>query len=67
MTDTASRPGGPGPLDRLADRSRPSPAPDHAPLAWGPAGRLLAVAEAREGGLRYQRVLVTPDDLPNGR
>ncbi len=33
----------------------------------GPGGRLLAVAEQRDAGLRYVRVLITPDDLPNGR
>lgn len=40
----------------------------------GPDGRLLAVGEERDGGLRYVRVFVTPQDLhvgspeqPNGR
>jgi len=45
----------------------PRPAEGARVRITGPDGRLLAVAEQRDGGLRYLRVLVTPADLPNGR
>lgn len=42
MTQTASGRGGADPLDSSGGASHAAPAADHAPLAWGPAGRLLA-------------------------